>query len=240
MSYWDERYLSGNTGWDIGKVSPPLQHYFDQLRRRDLSILIPGCGNSYEAGYLREKGFTTITLLDISEVVMTRLSASFGVSPGLRLITGDFFHQLGQYDLIVEQTFFCALDPSRRSDYVEQTARLLRPGGKLVGLLFDRDFGSHHWCDPHQNSALATGKELQPEPPARPSFVPCASLGNVPGLRLPSLCSGINGGPPFGGHAPEYRRLLEKKFGLITLAPCYNSIKPREATELFLIAQKPG
>jgi methyl halide transferase len=207
MSYWDERYLSGNTGWDIGKVSPPLQHYFDQLRRRDLSILIPGCGNSYEAGYLREKGFTTITLLDISEVVMTRLSASFGVSPGLRLITGDFFHQLGQYDLIVEQTFFCALDPSRRSDYVEQTARLLRPGGKLVGLLFDQDFGSHHWCDPHP---------------------------------FPSLCSGINGGPPFGGHAPEYRRLLEKKFGLITLAPCYNSIKPREATELFLIAQKPG
>jgi SAM-dependent methyltransferase len=188
MTYWDERYLSGNTGWDIGKVSPPLQQYFDQLRRKDLSILIPGCGNSYEAGYLREKGFTTITLLDISEVVMTRLSASFGVSPGLRLVTGDFFHQLGQYDLIVEQTFFCALDPSRRPDYVEQTARLLRPGGKLVGLLFDRDF---------------------------------------------------TGGPPFGGHADEYRRLLEKKFGLITLAPCYNSIKPREATELFLIAQKP-
>jgi methyl halide transferase len=89
MSDWDQRYLSGQTGWDLGKVSPPLQQYFDQLQRKDLSILIPGCGNSYEAGYLRESGFTAITLLDISPVVMTRLRATLGDHPGLRLVTGD-------------------------------------------------------------------------------------------------------------------------------------------------------
>jgi SAM-dependent methyltransferase len=187
MSDWDQRYLSGQTGWDLGKVSPPLQQYFDQLQRKDLSILIPGCGNSYEAGYLRENGFTAITLLDISRVLMTRLRATLGDNPGLRLITGDFFDHHDQYDLIVEQTFFCALEPALRPAYVEQTARLLRPGGKLAGLLFDRDFV---------------------------------------------------GGPPFGGSRQEYRQLLEKNFAIKQLAPCYNSIKPRAGTELFLIAQK--
>jgi SAM-dependent methyltransferase len=206
MSYWDQRYLSGQTGWDIGKVSPPLQQYFDQLQRKDLSILIPGCGNSYEAGYLREKGFTAITLLDISRVVMTRLRTTLGDTPGLRLITGDFFDHHDQYDLIVEQTFFCALDPALRPAYVEQTARLLRPGGKLAGLLFDRNFVGA--------SSLA---------PPRP---------------FPSLCSGITGGPPFGGSRQEYQQLLEKNFTIKQLAPCYNSIKPRAGTELFLIARK--
>jgi len=40
----------------------------------------------------------------------------------------------------VEQTFFCALDPSLRKDYVAKMVELLKPGGKLVGLLFDRQF----------------------------------------------------------------------------------------------------
>jgi thiopurine S-methyltransferase len=53
------------------------------------------------------------------------------------LIHADFFEHEGQYDLILEHTFFCALDPAYRQRYVSQMAALLKPGGKLVGLLFD-------------------------------------------------------------------------------------------------------
>jgi hypothetical protein len=45
--------------------------------------------------------------------------------------------------------------------------------------------------------------------------------------------------PPFGGHKDEYQQLFEKKFRLKALSPCYNSIKPRAGTELFLIAERP-
>ncbi|PBQ34419.1 SAM-dependent methyltransferase [Sphingobacteriaceae bacterium] len=41
------------------------------------------------------------------------------------------------YDLIIEQTFFCALDPKLRSTYFKKIEQLLNPGGKLVGVLFD-------------------------------------------------------------------------------------------------------
>ena len=172
------------------QVSPPLEAYFSQLQNKQASILIPGCGNSYEAAWLLDHDFTSITLIDISEVLTARLRGLFATipDPPLRIITGDFFQLTGQYDLIVEQTFFCALDPSLRERYITHMYSLLRPGGKLIGLLFDRNFSD---------------------------------------------------GPPFGGHETEYQNLLEKKFTLKTLAPCYNSIPPRAGSELFFIAEKP-
>jgi len=187
-NYWNDRYLQGDTGWDMGIVSPPLQAYFDQLADKNISILIPGCGNSYEAEYLLKQDFTDITLLDISPVLIGRLRHKFGPPPALHLITANFFDHKGQYDLIIEQTFFCSLDPEQRPAYAGQTERLLKPGGKLAGLLFDRDFPK---------------------------------------------------GPPFGGHKDDYKILLEKTLRIKTLEPCYNSIKPRAGTELFLIAERP-
>ncbi|WP_315822136.1 hypothetical protein [Paraflavitalea speifideaquila] len=64
--YWDNRYQHQQTGWDIGYVSTPIKDYIDQLIHKDLAILIPGCGNSYEAEYLLQQGFTHITLIDIA------------------------------------------------------------------------------------------------------------------------------------------------------------------------------
>jgi hypothetical protein len=51
-SYWEEKFIKNETGWDIGYVSTPLKEYFDQLTNKDLKILIPGSGNGYEAEYL--------------------------------------------------------------------------------------------------------------------------------------------------------------------------------------------
>lgn len=138
-NYWDERYLLGQTGWDIGYVSPALKQYFDTLTDKHLRILIPGGGNSYEAVYLLEQGFTNVTVVDISEVVCQRLTDSYG-EKGLRVVCADFFEHSDTYDLIVEQTFFCALSPSLRRDYVQKMAELLSEDGLLAGLLFNRAF----------------------------------------------------------------------------------------------------
>jgi len=55
--FWDERWKSGQIGWDIGYASPPLVTYMDQYVNKNAAILIPGCGNAYEAEYLSQKGF---------------------------------------------------------------------------------------------------------------------------------------------------------------------------------------
>lgn len=140
--FWDNLYLTHDTGWDIGYPSTPLKEYIDQLQDKQEAILIPGCGNSYEAEYMLEKGFTNVTLVDISPTLTaalkTRLNRYLGKQ--LEIITSDFFNITGQYDLILEQTFFCALDPSLRKRYVEKMHGLLKPGGTLAGVLFSRDF----------------------------------------------------------------------------------------------------
>jgi SAM-dependent methyltransferase len=141
-AFWDEKYLRGQTGWDIGTVSPPLKQYIDQLTWPDAAILIPGCGNAYEARYLVEKGFRNITLIDISHIAVENLKRHFEKDYGYQptIIQGDFFNLEGQYDLVLEQTFFCALDPFLRESYVKQMHALLKPSGRIAGLLFDRDF----------------------------------------------------------------------------------------------------
>ncbi|HMP91746.1 MAG TPA: methyltransferase domain-containing protein [Phnomibacter sp.] len=137
--YWSTRYQTGQTGWDIGMVSTPLAAYIDQLSNTNLHILIPGCGRAYEAWYLLQKGFKNITLLDISETLTRQLKNDFAATP-VQVLQGDFFEHTGTYDLILEQTFFCALPPQLRPDYVQHIHKRLRKGGKLVGILFNRYF----------------------------------------------------------------------------------------------------
>ncbi|WP_026751927.1 methyltransferase domain-containing protein [Sediminibacterium sp. C3] len=138
--YWNQRYLNNASQWDLGDVSPPLKAYFNQLSNKDISILIPGAGNSYEAIYLLEQGFTNITVIDIAPAVIQSLKEKYPNQSAIQFIQADFFKWDGQYDLIVEQTFFCALDPDLREKYVAKMATLLAETGKLVGLLFNREF----------------------------------------------------------------------------------------------------
>lgn len=186
-NYWTERYQNNQAGWDLGQVSPPIKAYIDQLEDKDLRILIPGCGSGYEGAYLWEKGFKNVHLLDFSSEPIAKFKRENSNFPKEQLHCGDFFEHIGEYDLIIEQTLFCAIDPSLRANYAIQSARLLKKGGKLVGLLFDRNFEA---------------------------------------------------GPPFGGSEEEYKRYFELHFSQLQFDPCYNSIPPRQGSELFIKFRK--
>lgn len=139
-SYWDLQYQSETTGWDLGTISPPIKAYVDQLKDTTISVLIPGCGNTYEAEYLLEKGFTNITVIDIAPTLVEKLKDKFKNTTAIRVIQGDFFEHKSSYDLILEQTFFCALPPQMRQKYVWKMHQLLSKNGKKAGLLFNRSF----------------------------------------------------------------------------------------------------
>lgn len=142
QEYWDTQYKTNTTGWDLGKVSPPIKEYIDTKKNKNISILIPGCGNSHEAEYLLSIGFTNITLIDIAPTLVLNLQGKFKNYPNIKIILGDFFEHKGQYDLVIEQTFFCALPPTMREKYVVEIHKILKDKGLLVGLLFNRTFES--------------------------------------------------------------------------------------------------
>lgn len=135
-SFWDQQYQLSHTFWDMGFVSPPLKAYIDQVQNKDLRILIPGCGNAYEADYLLQNGFKDITLIDVSKILCDGLKEKYKDQTAVKILEADFFELEGQYDLILEQTFFCALNPALRKNYPIKMSQLLAPKGQLVGLLF--------------------------------------------------------------------------------------------------------
>jgi len=136
-SYWSTRYKQGQTGWDIGHVSTPIKEYVDQLQNKELSVLIPGAGNAYEAEYLWQNGFKNVTVVDLSKDPLNNLRERFPMIDPSKLIHGDFFDLDQTFDLVIEQTFFCALSPALRTAYVKKMSEVLNPEGKLVGLLFN-------------------------------------------------------------------------------------------------------
>lgn len=139
--YWSSRYNQNLIGWDVGKVTLPIKQFLDQVINKDLKILIPGAGNAHEAAYAFELGFKKTHILDISNIPLDTFIEMHPDFPIGQVHHINFFDHNEKYDLIIEQTFFCALPVGSRQDYVNKMYELLQPGGKLVGVLFNKEFG---------------------------------------------------------------------------------------------------
>lgn len=139
-NFWTNRYAEGTTGWDVGYPSTPIKTFIDGLSDKQLKILVPGAGNAYEVEYLWSQGFTNTYVLDISEIPIQNFRMRNPEFPADHALLMNFFDLMDSFDLVLEQTFFCALEPELRSDYAKKMSEIIKPGGKLVGVLFGVTF----------------------------------------------------------------------------------------------------
>ena len=140
QTYWENQWQNERTGWDLGQSCPAIESYMEQHQNITAKILIPGCGNAHEAEFLWDLGYRDITLLDISPKATEIISQKFENKLGIKVICGDFFEHHGRYDLVIEQTFFCALPTLMRKKYAEKMHELLNENGRIIGVLFNRNF----------------------------------------------------------------------------------------------------
>jgi SAM-dependent methyltransferase len=140
-SYWTDKYKKNQIGWDAGRITTPIKEYIDQIEDKNLQILVPGCGNGHEVKYLYDQGFNNVTVVDISAEPFKTLAPKCPAWTEDSFIVGDFFSLVGAYDLIIEQTFFCALVPSLRPSYADKMHELLAVNGKLAGVFFNIPLG---------------------------------------------------------------------------------------------------
>lgn len=138
-AYWQKRYAQDDFPWDIGYANQVLTHYVEQNIAKDARILIPGAGSGYEAEYLWNKGYKNVYALDYAADAKALLVSRGSTFPKDQYIMGDFFEFDQRFDVILEQTFFCALHPALRPQYVNHMHHLLNKGGVLFGLLFEMD-----------------------------------------------------------------------------------------------------
>ncbi len=139
-NYWESRYQKEQTGWDIGEISTPLKNYFNSLKNKEISLLIPGCGRAYEAEYLHRIDFKNVYICDWAIEALMDFKERVPSFPNEHLINGDFFKIEHSFDLIVEQTFFCAIDPQLRPQYAQKVHELLNENGLFIGLFFNTHF----------------------------------------------------------------------------------------------------
>jgi SAM-dependent methyltransferase len=147
--FWAELYQTGDTGWDQGGPSPGLVDFLKNdlgpgcaVPFRSGRALVPGCGHGHDALALAKAGFEVIGLDVVKKAVeeASRMADAEGLK-NVGFERADFLHLparlCGTYDLIFENTFFCAIDPDHRDRYVEAAADLLKPGGFLLGVFYN-------------------------------------------------------------------------------------------------------
>ncbi len=138
--FWRKRYREKQWGWDLGQVSPPIKTYVDGLIDKNLRILIPGAGQGHEAAYLWQTGFRQTYICEWAPEAVQLFKTLQPHFPDKHIFIENFFELDIQVDLILEQTFFCAINPALRPAYAEKCAELLAPKGRVAGLLFASPF----------------------------------------------------------------------------------------------------
>ena len=140
--YWEKSYQSGDMSWDLGRPTPIFDDWI-QYQTDSLSICVLGAGNGWDAMSFAEKGHN-VTAVDFAESAINNMHA-FAQERGVQinLIHSDIFDLdklfTHTFDVVLEYTCFCAIDPERRLDYVRITKQILKANGKLVGIFFPVD-----------------------------------------------------------------------------------------------------
>ncbi len=137
--FWNELYVSGQTGWDQGAPHPELLRLMAQQPElfKGLRVLVPGAGAGHDAVALTTLA-SHVTALDFSPEARLRFQLLYPDSL-LTYVTGDFFAppELA-VDVIWEHTCLCAIHPTRRAEYFASVKNILPSGGLLVGILYNK------------------------------------------------------------------------------------------------------
>src|SRR4051794_11559066 len=137
--YWECRYQTGDMPWEKGEPSPGLVDFL--AAHPDLprgTVAVPGCGTGHDVRAWAAAGFVA-SGFDLAPSAI-RLSEERTEAAGLRATfqQSDFLIETPTqpFDWLFEHTLFCAIDPSRRDDYVNAVLRWLKPGGQFLAVQY--------------------------------------------------------------------------------------------------------
>ena len=145
--FWCKRFKEGITPWDAGGVPKALQHFVEQ-HRVPQATLIPGCGSAWEAAWLGAQGWPVMAVDFSPEAIQRAREVLEQISPALQhntpweervtLHCADFFTFAPPRPVtfIYERAFLCALPRKLWVDWGKRMAELLSPGGLLGGFFF--------------------------------------------------------------------------------------------------------
>jgi SAM-dependent methyltransferase len=140
--FWDAAYDEKRDGWDLGDVTPPIARALAELRGPGRAIVF-GCGRGHEVRAAARAGFFDVVGVDFAEQPIADAARMTppDLAKHIEWRRADIFglEEEGAFDLLIEHTSYCAIDPKRRDEWMRVARKVLKPGGTLLGLFYAHD-----------------------------------------------------------------------------------------------------
>lgn len=138
LDFWQQRFVAGTTPWDRGAPGPQLRRWLDEaLIAPGQRVAVPGCGSGHDVAMLATAG-VKVTGIDYAPAALDLARAHLArTGTTAELIQADVTQWSPEtpFDVVYEQTCWCALHPDRWHAYTQQLHRWIRPGGHLLLML---------------------------------------------------------------------------------------------------------
>jgi len=141
--YWDERYRNGKANWDMKSATPV---FVEILKENKIiqpgKLLIAGSGKGYDAVAASKLGYDVTAIDFSSEAISISKEIASIECVKINFINEDIFTFDGwenTFDAVYEYVTYCSINPNRHEEYIRKISSLLKPGGKLLALLFPVD-----------------------------------------------------------------------------------------------------
>ncbi len=152
--FWNQIYQSQVPAWELEKPHDAFVAILPQLKLSRCRILVLGAGSGNDAAFFAKQGHK-VTAVDFSEEAVARGRSKYGSLENLSFVQSDIFtlppSMNAQFDVVVEHTCYCAVDPTRRNNLVKVWRQVLTDNGFLLGVFFSYDknsgppYGSSEW-----------------------------------------------------------------------------------------------
>lgn len=149
-AYWKQRYQStgeaSEQSWFASYAD--MQEYIASRLQPTHRILIVGCGDDALSKQLFDAGFTNITNIDPSKVVVDSMQAKYGEMTWHEMEGTQMTFENCSFDVVIEKTFDNLLESFRKGDFTTklfdekikslwcEIHDVLKPGGVYVSLNF--------------------------------------------------------------------------------------------------------
>ena len=136
--FWNNKYIKNEDSWNLNYPTPIFIKWSEKiLSNNKLNICIPGCGKGYDAIYFASLGHNVFAVDFSSEA--TKYLKNKNIYKNLHILNVDFFkiskNYYNYFDIILEYTFFCAIDPSLRQEYSLICHKILKQNGQFIGII---------------------------------------------------------------------------------------------------------
>lgn len=136
---WEARYQANDMPWEKGEPSPGLVDFLATHRTLEAGrVAVPGCGTGHDVREWAKAGFDAHGFDIAPSAIQLARQKSADANLRAQFDRRDFLidEPPRPFDWIFEHTLFCAIDPSRRDEYVRAAARWLKLSGQFLAVFY--------------------------------------------------------------------------------------------------------